>query len=79
MTWVDHATDRVGQLDCADIWYTHFTRIDNDSQVAPHASTAAAYISKTCKILDHTLGYLNALERLFKYHQVCLIVIGKIC
>jgi hypothetical protein len=34
-------------------------------------------ISKVCKILDHTLGYLKALERLVKYHQVRLIVIGK--
>ena len=36
------------------------------------------HISKTDKILDHALGYLKALEQLFKYRQVRLIVIGKI-
>ena len=36
-------------------------------------------ISKTHKILDLVLCYLMALERLFKYHQARLVVIGKIC
>ena len=38
----------------------------------------AKFISKTHKILDHALGYLKALEQLFKYRQARLIVIDEI-
>jgi hypothetical protein len=55
-------------------WISVSRKIPRKIPDGPHQQSI-----RVCKILDHTLGYLKALERLVKYHQVYLIVIGKIC
>jgi ankyrin repeat protein len=67
-----------GNIEVVRFLLEHSVDVNARNRLGKNPSQYTTHISKTHKILEHALGYLTALERLFKYRQARLIVLGEI-